>query len=294
MSTDCQRAPVGSVFPTPNATSLQLFPGGYKPSASDVSSAPFKLGEATMRLAGKVALVTGAGAGFGAGIARLFAQEGAKLVLADRDGDAVARIAGELGAVAVTGDVSSGPDVQAMVDAAVQAGGLDIVVNNAGTTHRNRPLLEVDEDEFDRVYAVNVKSIYWMAQAAVPAFRSQGRGGSIINISSTAGIRPRPGLVWYNGTKGAVNIITQCMATELAADDIRVNAVCPVIGATALLEQFMGLPDTPESRAKFLATIPLGRMSTPADIANACLFLAQDESRFITGVLLPVDGGRCA
>ena len=247
-----------------------------------------------MRLAGKVALVTGAGGGFGAGIARLFAREGAKLVLADRDGDAVARVAGELGAVAVIGDVSSGPDVRAMVDAAVQAGGLDIVVNNAGTTHRNQPLLEVDEDEFDRVYAVNVKSIYWMAQAAVPVFRSQGRGGSIINISSTAGIRPRPGLVWYNGTKGAVNIITQCMATELAADDIRVNAVCPVIGATALLEQFMGLPDTPESRAKFLATIPLGRMSTPADIANACLFLAQDDSRFITGVLLPVDGGRCA
>ncbi len=247
-----------------------------------------------MRLTGKMALVTGAGGGFGAGIARLFAHEGAKLVLADRDSDAVGQIAQELGAIAITGDVSHGPDVQAMVAAAVQAGGLDIVVNNAGTTHRNRPLLEVDEDEFDRVYAVNVKSIYWMAQAAVPVFRSQGRGGSIINISSTAGIRPRPGLVWYNGTKGAVNIITQCMATELAADDIRVNAVCPVIGATALLEQFMGLPDTPESRAKFLATIPLGRMSTPADIANACLFLAQDDSRFITGVLLPVDGGRCA
>jgi len=247
-----------------------------------------------MRLTGKMALVTGAGGGFGAGIARLFAHEGAKLVLADRDSGAVAQIAQELGAIAITGDVSHGADVGAMVAAAVQAGGLDIVVNNAGTTHRNRPLLEVDEDEFDRVYAVNVKSIYWMAQAAVPVFRSQGRGGSIINISSTAGIRPRPGLVWYNGTKGAVNTITQCMATELAADDIRVNAVCPVIGATALLEQFMGLPDTPESRAKFLATIPLGRMSTPADIANACLFLAQDDSRFITGVLLPVDGGRCA
>ncbi len=247
-----------------------------------------------MRLAGKTALVTGAGGGFGAGIARLFAEAGATLVLADRDGDAAARIAAELDAVAVTGDVGRGPDVRAMVAAAVQAGGLDIVVNNAGTTHRNQPLLDVDEDEFDRVYAVNVKSIYWMAQAAVPVFRSQGRGGSIINVSSTAGIRPRPGLVWYNGTKGAVNIITQSMATELAADGIRVNAVCPVIGATALLEQFMGLPDTPESRAKFLATIPLGRMSTPADVANACLFLAQDESRFITGVLLPVDGGRCA
>ena len=182
-----------------------------------------------------------------------------------------------------------------MVDAAVQAfGGLDIVVNNAGTTHRNQPMLDVDEAEFDRVYAVNVKSIYWMARAAVPVLRRQGRGGSIVHISSTAGIRPRPGLVWYNGTKGALNIITHCMAAELAPDNIRVNAVCPVIGATNLLEQFMGLPDTPENRARFLATIPLGRMSTPEDIANACLWLADPASSFITGVLLPVDGGRCA
>jgi 3-oxoacyl-[acyl-carrier protein] reductase len=133
-----------------------------------------------------------------------------------------------------------------------------------------------------------------MAQAAIPLLRRQGRGGSIINISSTAGIRPRPGLVWYNGTKGAVNTMTQCMATELAADNIRVNAVCPVIGATALLESFMGQTDTPEMRAKFIASVPLGRMSTPADIANACLWLAEDASNFITGVLLPVDGGRCA
>jgi 3-oxoacyl-[acyl-carrier protein] reductase len=182
-----------------------------------------------------------------------------------------------------------------MVDAAVQRlGGLDIVVNNAGTTHRNRPMLEVDEATFDRVYAVNVKSLYWMAQAAVPVLLAQGRGGSIINIGSTAGIRPRPGLVWYNGTKGAVNTMTMCMASELAADNIRVNSVCPVIGATGLVEEFMGVPDTPENRVRFLASIPLGRMSTPADIANACLWLAEDASSFITGVLLPVDGGRCA
>jgi len=167
-------------------------------------------------------------------------------------------------------------------------------VNNAGTTHRNRPMLEVGADEFDRVYAVNVKSIYWMAQAAVLVLRRQGRGGSLINVSSTAGIRPRPGLVWYNGSKGAVNTITQCMATELASDNIRVNSVCPVIGATNLLTEFMGVADTPENRARFLASIPLGRMSTPADIANACLWLAEDASSFITGVLLPVDGGRCA
>ncbi len=250
-----------------------------------------------MRLQGKVALVTGAGGGFGEGIARLFAAEGAKLVCADMRAEAAEAVASSIGgtAIAVNGDVSRGPDVQAMVDAAVSSfGGLDIVVNNAGTTHRNRPMLEVEPDEFDRVYAVNVKSIYWMAQAAVPLLRKQGRGGSLINVSSTAGIRPRPGLVWYNGSKGAVNTITHCMATELAPDNIRVNSVCPVIGATNLLTEFMGVPDTPENRARFLASIPLGRMSTPADIANACLWLAEDSSSFITGVLLPVDGGRCA
>jgi 3-oxoacyl-[acyl-carrier protein] reductase len=247
-----------------------------------------------MRLAGKIALVTGAGGGFGAGIATLFAAEGAKLVLADINGAAIQAVAEKLGAVGVQGDVAKRADVQAMVDAAVERhGGLDIVVNNAGTTHRNQPLLEVSESDFDLVYAVNVKSIFWTAQAAIPVLRRQGRGGSIINISSTAGLRPRPGLVWYNGTKGAVNAITQSMAAELAADDIRVNAICPVMGATGRLEHFMGRPDTPENRARFLSTIPLGRLSTPADIANACLFLAQDDSSFLTGLLMPVDGGRC-
>jgi 3-oxoacyl-[acyl-carrier protein] reductase len=249
----------------------------------------------SMRLKDKIAIVTGAGGGFGEGIARLYAAQGAKVVVTDLRADAAQRVAGEIGAIAVVGDVSKGADVQAMVDTAVREfGGLDIVVNNAGTTHKNGPILDVDEESFDRVYAVNVKSIYWMAQAAIPVLRRQGRGGSIVNISSTAGIRPRPGLVWYNGSKGAVNIITQCMATELARDNIRVNAVCPVIGATGLLESFMGLQDTPESRAKFIASVPLGRMSTPMDIANACLFLAEDASSFLTGVLLPVDGGRCA
>ncbi len=250
-----------------------------------------------MRLAGKVALVTGAASGFGEGIARAYAAEGAKVVVADLNLEGVRRVAGELGncAVAIGGDVSVGPDCRAMVERALEAfGGLDILVNNAGTTHRNKPLLEVTEAEFDRVYAVNVKSIYWMAQAAVPVFRRQGRGGSIINISSTAGIRPRPGLAWYNGTKGAVNIITQSMAQELAKENIRVNAICPVIGTTALLTEFMGMEDTPENRAKFLATIPLGRMSTPADVANAAVWLADPASSFITGILLPVDGGRTA
>jgi 3-oxoacyl-[acyl-carrier protein] reductase len=248
-----------------------------------------------MRLEGRIAVVTGAGGGFGEGIARLFAAQGARVVVTDLNAAAAERVAGEIGGIAVAGDVAVGADVQAMVDAAVTGfGGLDIVVNNAGTTHRNQAMLGVGEHEFDRVYAVNVKSIYWMTQSAVPVLRAQGRGGSIINISSTAGIRPRPGLVWYNGTKGAVNTMTQCMAIELAPDNIRVNAVCPVLGATGLTELFVGQPNSPEVQQRFLSTIPLGRMSTPFDIANACLWLAEEASSFITGVLLPVDGGRTA
>jgi len=250
-----------------------------------------------MRLQDRIAIVTGAAGGFGAGIARRFAAEGARVVVADMNADGAKHIAAEIGkaAVAVTADVTRAADVRAIVAEAERAfGGLDIVVNNAGTTHRNGPVLEVDEAAFDRVYAVNVKSIYLMTQAALPLLRRQGRGGSFINISSTAGIRPRPGLVWYNGTKGAVNTITQSMAIELGPENIRVNAICPVIGATGLLEQFMGMPDTPQNRQKFLATIPLGRMSTPEDIANACVWLAEEPSSFITGTLLPVDGGRTA
>jgi len=250
-----------------------------------------------MRLAGKVALVTGGASGFGEGIVRAYAREGARVVVADLNASGAQRVAGEVGAaaVAIGGDVSRGEDCRAMVARAVEAfGGLDIVVNNAGTTHRNKPLTEVTEAEFDRIFAVNVKSIYWMTLAALPQLRAQGRGGSIVNISSTAGIRPRPGLTWYNGTKGAVNTITLAMAQELARDNIRVNAICPVIGTTGLLTEFMGAEDTPENRAKFLATIPLGRMSTPADVANAAVWLAEDATSFVTGILLPVDGGRTA
>lgn len=248
-----------------------------------------------MRLQGKRAIVTGAASGFGEGIARRFAAEGARVLCADLNEEGARRVAAEIGGAAIGGDVSREADVNAIVErAASEFGGLDIVVNNAGTTHRNKPILEVTEAEFDRVYAVNVKSIFWTTRAAVPVLRRQGQGGSIINISSTAGIRPRPGLTWYNSTKGAVNVATQAMAQEFARDNIRVNAVCPVMSATALLEEFMGGPDTPETRARFVATIPLGRMSTPADIANACVWLAEDSSSFITGILLPVDGGRCA
>ena len=247
-----------------------------------------------MRLAGKIALVTGAASGFGAEIARAFAREGAKVALLDLNEAGVREVAATIGpdALAITADVTSARDIGAAVEASLaRHGRLDIVVNNAGWTHRNRPLLEVSEAEFDKVYAVNVKSIYLMTQAVVPVMRSQG-GGTIINIGSTAGIRPRPGLTWYNGSKGAVHLLSRSMAAELAPDKIRVNCVAPVIGETGLLESFMGLPDTPENRAKFIATIPLGRMSKPRDVANGCLYLASDEAEFVTGIVLEVDGGR--
>lgn len=249
-----------------------------------------------MRLAGKVAIVTGAASGFGRGIAELFAAEGAKVVIADLNGESaveLARLLGEGIAVAATVDVSKRADVEAMVRVAVDAfGGLDILVNNAGYTHKNQSLMTVSEDDFDRIYAVNVKSIYLATLAAVPEMEKRG-GGVIINTASTAGVRPRPGLTWYNGSKGAALVLTKSMAVELAPKKICVNAINPVIGETGLLEQFMGLPDTPENRAKFLAGIPLGRMSKPSDIANAALFLADPASNFITGVAIEVDGGRC-
>ncbi|MDE2289047.1 MAG: SDR family oxidoreductase [Burkholderiales bacterium] len=251
-----------------------------------------------MRLAGKTAIVTGAGSGFGEGIAATFAREGAGVIVNDLNREGGQRVADAINAAGgkaafVHGDVSQSADTRGLLDAALSHfGRLDIVVNNAGTTHRNKPLLEITEAEFDRVYAVNVKSIFWSAQHMVPYFRQQGRG-CIINVASTAGVRPRPGLVWYNGSKGAVIIASKAMAAELGPDQIRVNCVNPVIGETGLMTEFMGMPDTPENRKKFLAGIPLGRFSKPQDIANACLYLASDDAEFITGVCLEVDGGRC-
>ena len=247
-----------------------------------------------MRLANKTALVTGAAQGFGLGIAETFAREGARVALLDlNEGaarDAAARIGS--GAVALGCDVSKGDEVERAVAEAIRAfGRLDIVVNNAGTTHRNKPMIEVTEEEFDRVFAVNVKSIYLMARAVLPHFRQIG-GGVVLNIGSTAGLRPRPGLAWYNASKGAVNLLSKSMAVELAPDRVRVNALAPVAGETPLLASFMG-EDTPEKRAAFRATIPWGRLSTPQDIANAALFLCSDEADMITGVVLEVDGGRC-
>lgn len=246
------------------------------------------------RLDGKAALITGAGSGFGEGIARKFVEEGARVIVADINDDAGAAVASSLGAAArfVHADVSRGADMAAAVAAAVDHfGRLDILVNNAGYTHRNAPMLEVTEDEFDRIYAVNVKSVYLGAIHAVPLFRKQG-GGVILNIASTAGVRPRPGLTWYNGSKGAVITLTKSMAVELAPDAIRVCALNPVAGETGMLHLFMG-EDTPERRAQFQSTIPLGRFSQPRDIANAALFLCSGEAEFLTGVCMEVDGGRC-
>jgi len=251
-----------------------------------------------MRLTGKTAIVTGGGSGFGEGIAKTYAREGANVVVNDLNGAAAERVASEIAiaggkAIAVAGDVTKANDWSALRAAAIEDfGSVQIVVNNAGTTHRNKPVLDVTEAEFDRVYAVNVKSIYWSVQEFVPYFRAQG-GGVFINIASTAGVRPRPGLVWYNGSKGAVIVASKALAVELGPDAIRVNCVNPVIGETALLTEFMGVEDTPENRKKFLAGIPLGRFSKPQDIANAALYLASDEAEFITGVCLEVDGGRC-
>jgi len=248
-----------------------------------------------MRLNDKVAIVTGAASGFGAEIARLYAREGAKVMLADINGDGAAEVARGIGDAAASErcDVTRRADIDQLVAATTaRFGALDVVVNNAGTTHRNQPLLDVDEATFDHVYAVNVKSIYHMVMAVVPVLRKQGKGGVILNVGSTAGIRPRPGLTWYNGSKGAVNLMSKSLAVELAPDKIRVNVLCPVMGETALLERFMGVPDTPENRARFIATIPLGRLAVPGDVAKAALFLASDDAAFITGVEFPVDGGR--
>jgi 3-oxoacyl-[acyl-carrier protein] reductase len=246
-----------------------------------------------MRLSKKIALITGAASGFGEGIARTFAREGAKVAVVDIDEAAAQRVAADIGgtAIAIRADVSKRADVDTAVRAATDKfGGLDILVNNAGVAHKRAPLTDVTEDEFDRIFAVNVKSIYLTAQAVVPVFRARG-GGVIINIGSTAGLRPSAGLTWYNTSKGAVNIASKSMARELAPDKIRVCALAPTVGETAMLPSFIG-GDSEELRQKFRATVPLGRLSTPQDVANAALFLASEEAEFLTGVVLEIDGGR--
>jgi 3-oxoacyl-[acyl-carrier protein] reductase len=247
-----------------------------------------------MRLKNKIAVVTGGAQGFGYGIAETFAREGARVAVVDINFDKAREAAKEVGrrAFAVRCDVGKGRSVDAAIAKIVaKAGRVDILVNNAGVSHRNMPMLDVSEEDYDRVFTVNVKSIYLLAKAVVPLFRAQG-GGVICNIGSTAGIRPRPGLAWYNASKGAVNLLSKSMAVELAPDRIRVNAIAPVAGETPLLATFMG-EDTPAKRASFKASIPWGRLSLPQDIASAALFLCSDEAEMVTGAVLEVDGGRC-
>lgn len=246
------------------------------------------------QLQNKIAIITGAGGGFGEGIAQAYVREGAKVIVADIQEKAAQRVAADLGehAHAFACDVTQGPQVKALVEHCITTFGIpDVIVNNAGTTHKNRPMLEVDEAMFDKIFNVNVKAIFHMTHAVLPYLRQKG-GGVILNIGSVAGIRPRPGLTWYNASKGAVNVLSKSMAVELGAEKIRVNAICPVMGVTGLFEDFMGLPDTPENRAKFTATIPLGRFAQASDVAAAAVFLASDAAEFFTGVEFPVDGGR--
>lgn len=246
------------------------------------------------RLNGKVVVITGAASGFGEGMAHRFAEEGAKVVVADLNERGAERVASTIGgqALAVAADVSQRGDVERMIfEAQAAFGCVDVMVNNAGFTHRNGSLLEVDEHSFDLIGAVNMKAIYFSTLAVVPLMERNG-GGSILNIASTAALRPRPGLTWYNASKGWVVTATKSMAVELASRNIRVNCLCPVAGETGMLSLFMG-EDTPERREMFRSSIPLGRFSTPQDIANAALWLVSDEAAFITGVALEVDGGRC-
>ncbi len=247
-----------------------------------------------MRLDGKTAVVTGGASGFGAGIVEKFLQESARVLIADINGEAAKEMAGQSGpnAVAHTVDVADGASVRAMADAALSAfGHVDILVNNAGITHLPTPLEDVSEDDFDRVYNVNMKSVYLTARALVPHMKERG-AGAILNVASTAGLSPRPNLNWYNASKGWMITATKTMAVELAPAGVRVNAICPVAGETPLLKSFMG-EDTPEIRAKFLSTIPIGRFSTPQDMGNAACFLCSDEAGMITGTAMEVDGGRC-
>ncbi|WP_415400695.1 glucose 1-dehydrogenase [Tateyamaria sp. SN3-11] len=245
-----------------------------------------------MQLDGKTALVTGGASGFGDGIARAFAAAGARVMVADINGDGAQAVARDIGGHACTVDVSDGASVQAMADTTLDAlGHLDILVNNAGITHLPQAMEYVSEEDFDRVLAVNAKSVYLTARSFVPHMKSR-KAGAILNVASTAGVSPRPNLNWYNASKGWMITATKAMAVELAPEGIRVNAINPVAGETPLLKSFMG-EDTPEIRAKFLSTIPLGRFSTPQDMGAAATFLCSDAASMITGVAMEIDGGRC-
>lgn len=247
-----------------------------------------------MRMKNKVAIVTGGASGFGEGIVRKFIAEGAQVVIVDLNIGAASKLAKELGdaTIAFQANVSIAEDVEKMKDAALTAfNRIDVLVNNAGITHLPMPMENVTEDDFDRVFSVNAKSVYLTAHSIIPVMKKQGHG-AILNVASTGGVSPRPNLTWYNASKGWMITATKGMAVELASANIRVNAINPVAGETPLLKSFMG-EDTPEIRAKFLSTIPIGRFSTPEDMGNAACYLCSDEASMVTGVCMEVDGGRC-
>jgi len=246
------------------------------------------------RLQGKVAIITGGGSGFGEAIAKRFVSEGCKVIITDINDDNGNRVAGTMeGMIYVRADVCKADDWKALLEKAwVEFGRVDILVNNAGTSYRNKPTLDVTEDEFDRVFNVNVKSVFLATQALMPKLIEQKQGGNMINIASIGALRPRPGLVWYNASKGAIHNATKGLAAEYGSHNIRVNSICPLLTATALFETFVGVPPTEENKKAFISNVPLGRIGEVDDVANACVFLASDESSFVTGTCMEVDGGR--
>jgi len=247
-----------------------------------------------MRLKGKKAIVTGGASGFGEGIVRKFVAEGATVLIADLNIDGAKALADELGSTAkpCEANVANDASVNAMIKTAVsELGGLDVLINNAGTTHLPNAMEDITEADFDKVFAVNCKSVFLTAKHSVPVFKKQ-KSGVILNVASTAAVSPRPRLSWYNASKGWMTTATKGMAVELAPEGIRVNAINPVAGDTPMLKLFMG-EDTPEVRGKFLSTIPLGRFSTPQDMGNAACYLCSDEASMVTGICMEVDGGRC-